>query len=152
MSISKNSRPIEILLVDDSATDVLLAREALESAKLSNNLHVVKDGVEAMAFLRREGKYAGMPRPDLMLLDLNMPRKDGREVLAEVKADENLRRLPIVVLTTSQDQEDVLKAYDLYANCYISKPVDFDKFADVVQAIDSFWFSIVTLPAGDNDG
>jgi two-component system response regulator len=141
-------RPIEILLVEDSATDVMLAEEALEQAKLRNNLHVVKDGVEAMAFLRKQGKYADVPRPDLMLLDLNMPRKDGREVLAEVKSDDNLKYIPVVVLTTSQAQEDVLKAYGLHANCYISKPVDFEQFANVVRAIDQFWFTVVTLPTG----
>ena len=145
-------RPIEILLVEDSATDVLLAEEALQEAKMRNNLYVVKDGVEAMAFLRNEGKYADVPRPDLVLLDLNMPRKDGREVLAEVKADDHLKNIPVVVLTTSQAQEDVLKAYGLHANCYISKPVDFEQFTNVVRAIDQFWFTVVTLPtAGDAD-
>jgi chemotaxis family two-component system response regulator Rcp1 len=139
-------RPIEILLVEDSATDVMLAEEALHEAKMRNNLYVVRDGVEAMAFLRNEGKYADMPRPDLVLLDLNMPRKDGREVLAEVKADDHLKNIPIVVLTTSHAQEDVLKAYGLHANCYISKPVDFEQFINVVRAIDQFWFTVVTLP------
>jgi chemotaxis family two-component system response regulator Rcp1 len=152
MKAITTSRPIEILLIEDSATDVMLAEEALEQAKLRNNLHVVKDGVEAMAFLRREGKYSGVPRPDLMLLDLNMPRKDGREVLAEVKSDDKLKQIPVVVLTTSQAQEDVLKAYGLHANCYISKPVDFEQFANVVRAIDQFWFTVVTLPTGDSDG
>lgn len=147
-----SGRPIEILLVEDSATDVMLAEEALEEAKLRNNLHVVKDGVEAMAFLRKQGKYSGVPRPDLMLLDLNMPRKDGREVLAEVKADDGLKTIPVVVLTTSKAQEDVLRAYGLHANCYISKPVDFEQFSNVVQAIDQFWFTVVTLPTGGNDG
>ena len=151
MNSITTGRPIEILLVEDSSTDVMLAEEALEAAKMRNNLHVVKDGVEAMAFLRKEGKYANMPRPDLMLLDLNMPRKDGREVLAEVKADDNLKTIPVVVLTTSQAQEDVLKAYGLYANCYISKPVDFEQFMNVVQAIDQFWFTVVTLPSGGID-
>ncbi len=147
-----NGRPIEILLADDSATDVMLAEEALEHAKVRNNLSVVKDGVEAMAFLRHEGQYADKPRPDLILLDLNMPRKDGREVLAEVKADENLRPIPIVVLTTSKAQEDVLKAYGLHANCYISKPVDFEQFTNVIRAIDQFWFSVVMLPTMNDDG
>lgn len=145
-------RPIEILLAEDSATDVLLAEEALEHAKMRNNLHVVKDGVEAMAFLRKENKYADAPRPDLILLDLNMPRKDGREVLTEVKSDDDLKSIPIVVLTTSQAQEDVLKAYGLHANCYISKPVDFEQFTNVVQAIDQFWFTIVTLPTERKNG
>ena len=146
-----NSRPIEILLVEDSSTDVMLAELALKHAKVRNNLHVAKDGVEAMAFLRQEGQYADKPRPDLILLDLNMPRKDGREVLTEVKADEDLRTIPVVVLTTSKAQEDVLKAYGLHANCYISKPVDFVQFANVVQAIDNFWFTIVTLPQAINE-
>ena len=155
MNTITSERPIEILLVEDSATDVMLAEEALEQAKkrnnLHNNLHVVKDGVGAMAFLRGEREYSGAPRPDLVLLDLNMPRKDGREVLAEVKADDNLKTIPAVVLTTSQAQEDVLKAYGLHANCYISKPVDFEQFANVVQAIDQFWFTVVTLPTGENN-
>ena len=152
MNAISTGRPIEILLVEDSSTDVMLAEEALEQAKMRNNLHVVKDGVEAMAFLRREREYSAAPRPDLILLDLNMPRKDGREVLAEVKADEKLKTIPIVVLTTSQAQEDVLKAYGLHANCYISKPVDFEQFTNVVGAIDHFWFTVVTLPSGhDND-
>jgi len=151
MDALTNSRPIEILLVEDSSTDVMLAELALQHAKVRNNLHTVKDGVEAMAFLHREGRYASVPRPDLILLDLNLPRKDGREVLSEVKADENLRTIPIVVLTTSQAQEDVLKAYGLHANCYIGKPVDFAQFANVVRAIDNFWFTIVTLPQAINE-
>jgi two-component system response regulator len=152
MNAITTGRPIEILLVEDSSTDVMLAEEALEHAKMRNNLHIVKDGVEAMAFLRHEGQYADAPRPDLVLLDLNMPRKDGREVLAEVKADDDLKSIPIVVLTTSQAQEDVLKAYGLHANCYISKPVDFEQFTNVVRAIDQFWFTVVTLPTGGSDG
>jgi chemotaxis family two-component system response regulator Rcp1 len=140
-------KPAEILLVEDSPTDVLLAREALEHAKVLNTLHVVPDGVEAMAFLRREAPYEDAPRPDLILLDLNLPRKDGREVLAEVKNDEKLKRIPIVVLTTSSAEEDVFRAYGLHANCYVTKPVDFDQFADVVKAIEHFWFSIVALPS-----
>ena len=152
MNAITDGRPIEILLAEDSATDVMLAEEALEEAKMRNNLHVVKDGVETMAFLRKEGKYADAPRPDLILLDLNMPRKDGREVLAEVKADASLRMIPVVVLTTSDAQEDVHKVYGLHANCYIKKPVDFEQFANVVRAIDQFWFTVVTLPTGGNDG
>jgi len=152
MNAITDGRPIEILLAEDSATDVMLAEEALEEAKMRNNLHVVKDGVETMAFLRKEGKYADAPRPDLILLDLNMPRKDGREVLAEVKADESLRMIPVVVLTTSDAQEDVHKVYELHANCCIKKPVDFEQFANVVRAIDKFWFTVVTLPTGGNDG
>ncbi|MCA1596223.1 MAG: response regulator [Chloroflexi bacterium] len=149
MNATTDTRPIEILLVEDSSTDVLLAREALEHAKVRNELHVVKDGVEAMAFLRKEGLYTGVPGPDLILLDLNLPRKDGREVLAEVKADEHLRTIPVVVLTTSKAQEDVLKAYGLHANCYISKPVDFEQFTNVVMAIDQFWFTVVILPKAE---
>jgi len=140
-------RPIEILLVEDSPTDVLLAQEALEQAKVLNNLHVASDGVEALAFLRREAGYENAVRPDLILLDLNLPRKDGREVLAEIKEDEKLKRLPVVVLTTSKAEEDVHRAYGLHANCYITKPVDFDQFADVVKAIETFWFTIVALPS-----
>lgn len=147
-----NGRPIEILLVEDNATDVMLVKEALAYAKMRNNFNVAKDGVEALAFLRREGQYADKPRPDLILLDLNMPRKDGREVLAEVKADESLSAIPVVVLTTSQAQEDVLHSYGLHANCYITKPVDFEQFTNVVRAIDQFWFTVVTLPTGDNAG
>ncbi len=152
MNSITSGRPIEILLAEDSAADVLLAQEALDGAKMRNNLHIVKDGVEAMAFLHREQEYSDVPRPDLILLDLNMPRKDGREVLAEIKADESLRMIPVVVLTTSDAQEDVHKSYGLHANCYIKKPVDFEQFANVVRAIDNFWFTVVTLPSGDNDG
>ncbi|HEX9996602.1 MAG TPA: response regulator, partial [Abditibacterium sp.] len=122
MNAITNSRPIEILLAEDSSTDVMLTKAALKFAKMRNNLHVVKDGVEVMSFLRKEGHYADMPRPDLILLDLNMPRKDGREVLTEVKNDDDLRFIPVIVLTTSQAQEDVIRAYGLHANCYISKP------------------------------
>jgi len=151
MQSISNARPIEILLVEDSSTDVLLAEEALELAKMRNNLSVVKDGVEAMAYLRKEGVYATVRRPDLILLDLNLPRKDGREVLAEVKADIHLKFIPVVVLTTSRAQEDVLRAYGLHANCYITKPVDFEQFINVVRAIDQFWFTVVTLPTDGND-
>jgi two-component system response regulator len=139
-------KPAEILLVEDSPTDVLLAQEALEHAKVLNTLHIVNDGVEALAFLRRQPPYVDVPRPDLILLDLNLPRKDGREVLAEVKNDETLKRIPVVVLTTSRAEEDIFKAYGLHANCYVTKPVDFDQFAEVVKAIESFWFTIVALP------
>ena len=139
-------KPIEILLVEDSASDVRLTREAMDSAKVLNNLNVVGDGVEAMNYLRREGKYANAPRPDLILLDLNMPRKDGREVLAEVKGDPDLKRIPVVILTVSKAEEDVLKAYNLHANCYISKPVNLAQFLKVVESIESFWLTIVELP------
>ena len=138
--------PVEILLVEDNAGDVRLTMEALKEAKVRNRLHVARDGVEAMAFLRQQGEYADAPRPDVILLDLNMPRKIGREVLAEVKADEDLRRIPVVILTISQAEEDILKAYDLHANCYITKPVDLNQFLAVVQAIENFWLTIVKLP------
>jgi CheY-like chemotaxis protein len=143
---AKRLQSVEILLIEDSPTDVLLAKEALDFSKIANNLHIATDGVEALAFLRQEGKYIYAPRPGLILLDLNLPRKDGREVLAEIKNDEKLKRIPVVVLTTSKSEVDVLKAYGLHANCYIVKPVDFEKFADVVKNIENFWFSIVTLP------
>ena len=141
-------KAIEILLVEDNAGDARLALEALREAKVHNNLSWVTDGVEALAFLRREDSYAQSPRPDLILLDLNLPRKDGREVLAEIKADENLRRIPVVILTTSQAEEDILKAYHLNANCYISKPVDLDQFMKVIKTIKEFWLTIVRLPSG----
>ena len=138
--------PIEILLVEDNPGDVDLTREALENGKLRNNLHVVRDGEEAMAFLRHEGKYAGVPRPGLVLLDLNLPRKNGREVLAEMKSDDNLKRIPVVILTTSQAEEDILKSYNLHANCYVTKPIELNHFIKVVQAIEVFWLTIVELP------
>ncbi len=139
-------RPIEILLVEDSPTDVLITKEALAHAKVVNNLQVVADGVEAMSLLRRQGPYADARRPDVILLDLNLPRKDGREVLEEVKRDANLKLIPVVVLTTSQAEEDILRAYGLHANCYITKPVDFGEFTRVVRSIEQFWFAVVTLP------
>lgn len=139
-------RPIDILLVEDSPTDVLLAQEALEQARVLNTLHVVSDGVQAMDYLRRQTPFEDAVRPDLILLDLNLPRKDGREVLAEVKADPLLKRIPVVVLTTSQDEQDIFKAYGLHANCYVSKPVDFERFTEVVRAIESFWFTVASLP------
>jgi len=123
-----------------------MTREAFEEHKLRNTLHVVEDGVEAVAFLRREGRYADAPRPGLILLDLNLPRKDGREVLAEIKADESLRAIPVVVLTTSEAEEDVLRSYDLHANAYVTKPVDFERFITVVQQIDDFFVTVVKLP------
>jgi CheY-like chemotaxis protein len=140
------SEAIEVLLVEDDPGDVLMTREAFEQHKLHNTLHVVSDGVEALSFLRQEGEYADVPRPDLVLLDLNLPRKDGREVLAEIKADPQLRRTPVVVLTTSEAEEDVLRSYDLHANAYVAKPVDFDRFIDVVRRIDSFFVTVVKLP------
>lgn len=146
MNIDVNTRPIEVLLVEDNPGDVRLTREALKEGKVWNTLHVVEDGVAAMTFMRREGEYAHAPRPDLILLDLNLPRKDGREVLALLKADENLKRIPVVILTTSQAEEDILKAYNLNANCYITKPVDFEQFIKVVRAVEEFWLTIVKLP------
>lgn len=139
-------KPVEILLVEDNPGDARLAQEALKEDKIKNALHSVADGVEAMAFLRQEGKYTGAPRPDLILLDLNLPKKDGREVLAEIKSDENLKRIPVVVLTVSQAETDILKSYNLNANCFITKPVSLEEFIKVVQAIEHFWFTVVTLP------
>ena len=145
--MTANPQPIDILLVEDSATDVLLLREALEGSRLVGGLSTVPDGVEAMAFLRREGKYRDAPRPSLILLDLNLPRRDGREVLADIKGDEALKRIPVVVLTTSRSESDVATAYGLHANCYVVKPVDYDQFSEVVQKIENFWFVVVTLAA-----
>ncbi len=139
-------KPIEILMVEDNPGDVRLTVEALKEGKVRNKLHVVEDGVEAMAFLRGEGEYADAPRPDLILLDLNLPKKDGREVLAEIKGDPNLRRIPVVVLTVSEANEDILKTYDLHANCYVTKPVDLDQFIVVVKSVEDFWLTIVKLP------
>ena len=142
-------KPVEVLLVEDNPGDVRLTLEALKDGKVNNHLSVVEDGVEALAFLRREGKYADASRPDLILLDLNLPKKDGREVLAEIKTDEDLKRIPVVVLTTSKAEKDILRTYNLHANCYISKPVDFDQFVIVVRLIEDFWFTIVKLPRGE---
>ena len=141
------SKPVEILLIEDNPGDARLAREALRDAKVRNNLNWVTDGVEGLAYLRQEGKYSQSVRPDLILLDLNLPRKDGREVLSEIKVDEKLRRIPVVILTTSQAEEDVLRAYHLNANCYITKPVDLEQFMKVVKTIEEFWLTIVKLPA-----
>ncbi len=140
------SRPIEILLVEDNPGDIRLTKEALRTAKVPNRLRVAEDGVEATAILFRQGQYADAPLPDLILLDLNLPRKDGREVLREVKSDPVLKRIPVIILTTSQSQPDVLMAYDMQANCYITKPVDYERFQAVVKAIENFWLSIVRLP------
>ena len=140
------TKPIEILLVEDSAGDVRLVQEALQEAKVRNSMAVVGDGVEALAYLRRQGRYARAPRPGLVLLDLNLPRKNGFEVLQEIKADDNLKRIPVVVLTTSQSEQDVVKSYDLSANAYITKPVDLEQFLVVVKAIEDFWLEIVRLP------
>jgi CheY-like chemotaxis protein len=138
--------PIEILLVEDNPGDVRLTQEALKDAKVANTLHVVEDGVAAMDFLHRRGQYEGAPRPALILLDLNLPRKNGREVLAEIKQDAQLKTIPVVILTTSQAEEDVWRAYSLYANCYISKPVDFTQFTKIIKSVEDFWLTIVTLP------
>lgn len=140
-------RPVEVLLIEDSPSDAELTIEALKDAKLNNRLSHVEDGVQALEFLRQEGQFAQAPRPDLILLDLNLPRKDGREVLEEIKADERLRSIPVVVMTTSRAEQDVLRAYKLQANCYITKPVDFEQFVEVVHAIESFWLCLVTLPS-----
>jgi two-component system, chemotaxis family, response regulator Rcp1 len=142
----RQGRPIEILLVEDNPADVRLTREALTEGKVHNNLQVVSDGVTALEFLRRQGRHAGAPRPDLILLDLNLPKKNGREILAEIKQDEDLRRIPVVVLTTSEDEEDILRSYQLHANCYITKPVGLEQFLAVVRQIDSFWLEVVKLP------
>jgi chemotaxis family two-component system response regulator Rcp1 len=139
-------RPVEILLVEDNAGDVRLAREGLRECKLLNNLSVAEDGVKALAFLRREGEYAQAPRPDLIMLDLNLPRMDGREVLKEIKEDDDLKSIPVVILTTSKAEEDIVKSYALHANCYVTKPLAIEQFINVVQAIETFWFTIVKLP------
>jgi chemotaxis family two-component system response regulator Rcp1 len=145
--ILKWSRPVEILLVDDSPADVALTQEAFSDNKLCNNLSVVHDGVEAMDFLRKKGPYASVPTPDIILLDLNMPRKDGREVLAEIKADDVLKYIPVVIMTVSKDDKDIFESYRLHANCYIKKPVKFAEFVEVVRSLENFWFSVVTLPS-----
>jgi two-component system, chemotaxis family, response regulator Rcp1 len=143
----KNSaQGIEILLVEDNPGDVRLTREALRDGKIVNNLHVAEDGVDALAFLRREGKYHNAIRPELILLDLNLPKKDGREVLAEIKADKDLKRIPVVVLTSSEAEQDIVRSYNLHANCYITKPVDLDQFITVVKSIEHFWLKVVKLP------
>jgi two-component system, chemotaxis family, response regulator Rcp1 len=144
--MADRARPVEILLVEDNPGDVRLAQEALNDAKMANNLNVVTDGVDALEYLRRQGKHSDVPRPDLILLDLNLPRKDGREVLGEVKEDEDLRTIPVVVLTTSDAEADIMRSYELHANAYVRKPVDFDAFIEVVRTIEDFWFSVVKLP------
>ena len=146
MTSQKAGRPIDILLVEDNPGDVRLTREALKEGKVLNELHVVGDGEEALAFMRREGKHAQAVRPDLILLDLNLPKKDGREVLAEIKEDPALRRIPVVILTVSKAEEDIIKTYDLHANCYITKPVDLEQFIQVVKSIEDFWLCVVKLP------
>ena len=146
MNIPSNINPLDVLLVEDNPGDVRLMKEALQDDKLIYNLHVVVDGIEAMDFLLQKGDFAKAPRPDLILLDLNLPRKDGREVLAEIKNDPALKHIPVVVLTSSKAEEDILKTYELHANCYISKPVDLEQFSKVVKSINDFWFTVVRLP------
>jgi chemotaxis family two-component system response regulator Rcp1 len=141
-------KPIEILLVEDSPSDVIMTKEAFDYSKLSNKMHVVENGLDALSFLRREGRYAQETRPDLILLDLNLPKKNGREVLEELKADTDLKIIPVVILTSSRAEEDVLKSYGLHANCYVVKPLEFDNLIEVVRCIHQFWFSVVTLPPG----
>ncbi|MCP5419499.1 MAG: response regulator [Gammaproteobacteria bacterium] len=147
MSKLTSHRPIEILLIEDNPGDILLTQEGLEEAKVRNNLYVVRDGIEALDFLRRNGRYRDAERPDLILLDLNLPRKDGREVLQEIKNEPALRSIPVVVLTTSESDEDILRSYELHANCYITKPIDMAGFIQVVKNIDEFWFTVVKLPS-----
>jgi CheY-like chemotaxis protein len=140
-------RSVEILLVEDSASDADLTEEALSEGKVLNHLHWVQDGVEALAFLHRQGKYSDAPRPDLILLDLNLPKKDGREVLAQIKADPNLKVIPVVILTTSAAERDILRTYELNANCYVTKPIDLEQFISVVKLIEEFWLALVKLPS-----
>jgi len=147
MGKDMDAKMAEILLVEDNPGDVRLTLEASKENKMFNNISVVNDGVEALAFLRREGDYSNAPRPDLILLDLNLPKKDGREVLIEIKTDSSLKSIPVIVLTTSQAEEDILKAYGLSANCYITKPVDLEQFIKVVKSIEDYWFTIVKLPS-----
>ncbi len=146
MSGESNGSLVEILLVEDNPGDVRLTQEAMTDGKMRNNLSVTRDGVEAMAFLRQEGEFKDAPRPDVVLLDLNLPKKDGREVLAEIKADPDLRRIPVVVLTSSKADEDIINSYDSHANCYVTKPGDLEQFIDVVKSIEGFWVQIVKLP------
>ena len=142
-----DGRPVEILLIEDNPGDVELAREGLRECKIRNNLHAVGDGVEASAFLHRKGAYASRPRPDLIILDLNLPKRDGRDLLKEIKEDEELKRIPVVILTTSAAEEDILRSYSLHANCYVTKPLGLDQFLQVVRSIETFWFTIVQLPS-----
>ena len=146
MSSENHGRPIEILMAEDSVDDIEIAREALKDGKVRNNLNAVRDGVEAMAYLRQQGEFSTVARPDVILLDLNMPRMDGRQVLEAIKSDPDLQKIPVVVLTTSEADEDILRAYELHANCYIAKPVDMEQFSKVVCSIEDFWFSVVRLP------
>ena len=146
MSEANTSCPVDILMVEDNPGDARLTEEALKQSKMLNRLYHAKDGVEALAFVRQEPPFKDAPRPDIILLDLNLPKKDGREVLAELKADPRLKTIPVVVLTTSKAEQDIVRSYELHANCYITKPVDLDKFIDIVQGLEDFWLSIVRLP------
>jgi len=146
MTSGVDGEPVEILLAEDNPGDVKLTQKALDRGQVLNNLHVVNDGVEALAFLHQEGEYADVPRPDLLLLDLNMPKKDGKAVLSEIKSDEDLRRIPVVVLTSSAAEEDIVQSYELHANAYLTKPVDFDGFLDIVGRIEDFWLTVVKRP------
>jgi chemotaxis family two-component system response regulator Rcp1 len=148
MNNRANLRPIRLLLVEDSPADARLTRESLKDCKVMVDMQHVKDGVDAMQYLRREGKFADARRPDLVILDLNMPRKDGRETLEEIKADPDLRRIPVVILTISESEEDILRTYNLHANAFITKPIDLEQFSKVVREIENFWFTIVKLPNG----
>ena len=143
-------QPVEILLVEDNPVDVMMTKEAFSSGRVCNNLHVAEDGEEAMDFLRKRGKHSSAPTPEIILLDLNLPRKDGREVLAEVKQDHFLRHIPVIILTTSEDREDIWRSYELQANCFITKPVDMEQFTKAMQYIGEFWFSVVRLPSPPN--
>ena len=145
----ESNGPVEILLVEDNPGDERLTREALKEGKVFSNLHWVKDGVEALQFLRRQARFGSVPRPDIILLDLNLPKKDGREVLQEIKSDPALKQIPVVVLTTSKAEEDVVRSYNLHANCYVTKPVDLENFITAVQSIDRFWLTVATLPPGE---
>jgi two-component system, chemotaxis family, response regulator Rcp1 len=148
-TMTNSVQPIDILLIEDNPADVRLTREALKEAKVLNTLHIAEDGMEALAFLRKQGQFAGSSTPDLILLDLNLPKKDGREVLAEIKQDEALKRIPVVVLTTSRGEEDIMRSYDLHANAYVTKPVDLKHFLEVIRTIEEFWLAVVTLPPND---
>ena len=150
MNNQNMAKPIDILLVEDNPGDVRLTQEALKEAKVRNDLHVVNDGVEAMAFLRKQGVYKEVPSPDMILLDLNLPKKNGHEVLTEIKSDDDLKRIPVVMLTISKAEEDIIKSYNLYANCFITKPVDLDQFLTVVKSIEDFWLTVVKLPNGSH--
>ena len=152
MSVELRSKPVQILLVEDSPDDVELTMEGLKEGKILHDLHVAVDGVQALEFLQHQGEYVNAPEPDIILLDLNLPKKDGREVLAELKSDPDLKRIPVVVLTTSKDEDDVVKAYDLHANAFITKPVDLDQFLGVVRSVKEFWLDVVTLPNGGDGG